>query len=58
MQRTMLGTKVDTAYSKLQESLRLNRKSIRQKQEHHKTSLIKKALEYSKICGADVYLDI
>jgi hypothetical protein len=58
MQRTMLGTKVDTAYSKLQESLRLNRKSIRQKQEHRKTSLMKKALEYSKICGADVYLGI
>jgi hypothetical protein len=48
----MLGTKVDTAHSKLQESSRPNRKSIRQKRERRKTGLMKKALEYSKMCGA------
>lgn len=54
----MLGTKVDTAHSKLQESSKPNRKSIRQKRDRRKAGLMKKASEYSKMCGADVCLGI
>lgn len=54
----MLDTKIDTAHPKLQESSRPNRKSIRQKRDRRKASLIKKASEYSKMCGADVCLGI
>jgi hypothetical protein len=34
------------------------RKSIRQKRDRRKTSLMKKTFEYSKMCGADVCLGI
>ncbi|KAJ5161359.1 hypothetical protein N7492_006751 [Penicillium capsulatum] len=36
----------------------LKRKSIRQKQCRRKTNLMKKAYEYSKMCGADVCVGI
>jgi hypothetical protein len=54
----MLDTKIGTTHPKLQESSKPSRKSIHQKQERRKISLIKKASEYSKMCGADVYLGI
>jgi hypothetical protein len=54
----MLDTKIDTAHSKLQESSRPNRKSIRQKRDRRKAGLMKKASEYSRMCGADVCLGI
>jgi hypothetical protein len=54
----MQDTKIDTAHSKLQESSRPNRKSIRQKRDRRKARLMKKASEHSKMCGADVCLGI
>jgi hypothetical protein len=54
----MLDTKIGTTHPKLQESSRPSRKSIRQKRARRKIGLMKKASEYSKICGADVCLGI
>jgi hypothetical protein len=54
----MLVSKIDTTYPTLQESSRPNRKSIRQKRDRRKAGLMKKASEYSKMCGADVCLGI
>jgi hypothetical protein len=54
----MLDSKIDTTHPKLRESSRPNRKSIRQKRDRRKASLMKKASEYSKMCGADVCLGI
>jgi hypothetical protein len=54
----MLDTKIGTTHPKLQESTKSSRKSIHQKRERRKTGLMKKASEYSKMCGADVCLGI
>jgi hypothetical protein len=54
----MLNTKLGTTHPKLQESSRPGRKSIRQKRDRRKAGLMKKASEYSKMCGADVCLGI
>jgi hypothetical protein len=54
----MLDTKVGTTQPKLKERSRPSRKSIHQKQDRRKAGLMKKASEYSKMCGADVYLGI
>jgi hypothetical protein len=54
----MLDTKIEYNASKLQESSKPSRKSIRQKRDRRKASLMKKASEYSKMCGADVCLGI
>jgi hypothetical protein len=54
----MLDTKIGTTHPKLQESSRPSRKSIRQKRAHRKIGLMKKVSECSKMCGADVCLDI
>ncbi|KAL4744300.1 hypothetical protein BDW72DRAFT_188858 [Aspergillus terricola var. indicus] len=37
---------------------RASKRSIRQKRDRRKTSLMKKSSEYSKMCGADVCLGI
>jgi hypothetical protein len=47
-----------TMHPKLQESSRPRRKSIRQNRVRRKIGLMKKASEYSKMCGADVSLGI
>ena len=39
-------------------NLKPSKKSIRQKQDRRKSSLMNKAYQYSKKCGADVYLGI
>jgi hypothetical protein len=55
----MLDTKMGTSRPKLSEkSSPSRRKSIRQKQDRRKTSLMKKSLEYSKMCSGDVCLGI
>jgi hypothetical protein len=54
----MLDTKIGTTHPKLQESSRPSRKSIRQKRDRRKIGLMKKASVYSKMCGADVCLDM
>jgi hypothetical protein len=54
----MLDTIIGMTHPHLQESSRSNRKSIRQKQDRRKASLMKKASKYSKLCGANVYLGI
>lgn len=54
----MLDTKIGTTHPKLKESSRPSRKSIRQKRDRRKAGLMKKASEYSKMCGADVCLGI
>jgi hypothetical protein len=54
----MLDTKIGYNASKLQESSKPSRKPIRQKRDRRKASLMKKASEYSKMCGADVCLGI
>jgi hypothetical protein len=54
----MLDTKIGTTHLELQESSRPSRKSICQKRARRKISLMKKASEYSKMCGADVCLGI
>jgi hypothetical protein len=54
----MLDTKIGMTHPNLQESSRSNRKSIRQKRDRRRAGLMKKASEYSKMCGADVCLGI
>jgi hypothetical protein len=54
----MLDTKICVTHPKLQESSMPGRKSIRQKRDRRKASLMKKASEYSKMCDADVCLGI
>jgi hypothetical protein len=54
----MLDTKIGMTHPNLQESSRSSRKSIRQKRDRRKASLMKKASEYSKMCDADVCLGI
>jgi hypothetical protein len=54
----MLDTKIGMTHPNLQESSRSNRKSIRQRRDRRRAGLMKKAFEYSKMCGADVYLGI
>jgi lipid II:glycine glycyltransferase (peptidoglycan interpeptide bridge formation enzyme) len=55
----MLDTKMGTRRPKLSGKPSPSRsKSIRQKRDRRKTSLMKKSFEYSKMCGADVCLGI
>jgi hypothetical protein len=52
-------TKMGTSRAKLlDEPSPSRRKSIRQKRDRRKTSLMKKSFEYSMMCGADVCLGI
>jgi hypothetical protein len=54
----MLDTKKGTTHPKLRETSMPSRKSIRKKRDRRKAGLMKKASEYSKMCGADVCLGI
>jgi hypothetical protein len=55
----MLNSKMGTSRPRLSEKPSPSRrKSIRQKRDRRKTSLMKKSFEYSKMCGADVCLGI
>jgi hypothetical protein len=54
----MPDTNIGTTHPKLKESSRPSRKLICQKRDRRKAGLMKKASEYSKMCGADVCLGI
>jgi hypothetical protein len=55
----MLDAKTGTTRPKLSEKpTPRRRKSIRQKRDRCKTSLMRESFEYSKMCGADVCLGI